>query len=478
MQSNRGFFGLIEVITPSSWADLASKVTCVDPRIQTMEWRLDGLCRESLMQLDRLRQQLDSVNQRIILTLRPQSEYGSFIGSESERCDLIEQFAALQPDAIDIEHTVDVNWLESMVARYPAIQWIRSYHDWHKTPEDLASLYQRLQVKGVAFTKIVTTAAQAMDALRILKFLTKQCGVLAHTMGEHASFSRVLNLAFGSEGTYCQAGHHALGQMSPKEMLDIYHAHDISIQTACYALLGEDVSTSLGHIFHNQAFQKAKVDAVYVKIPVPSSVFDTVLSELYQLKIQGLSITMPFKQQVTRQSYVIVSDTLKLLGIVNTLAWDVSGYLASNTDQRAVNACLAPKGQQVGILGMGSMGQIVAYEAFRMKAETIQFWNRRPRSLPSVLQSHLSVLHTIECVDIWISTLPQDALVSWLHKSYTRLKPGSRFWNINYHQPDTIIRDMLNQRAIHYQDGQTLFELQAQMQQAIWAKSHRICMGH
>lgn len=146
----------------------------------------------------------------LLATCRPTWEGGFFAGSEEERVGLLARAATAGCAYVDIElRTADA--LRSPLIRQVralGVQVIVSWHDFKTTasPQALASILQEEYRSGADLGKIVTTARDFADVLRVLSLqeLAAEVGfpLCAFCMGRPGTISRVATLELGGAMTY------------------------------------------------------------------------------------------------------------------------------------------------------------------------------------------------------------------------------------------------------------------------------------
>lgn len=155
---------------------------------------------------------------RIVCTLRPRGQGGSFAGSERERAGLLGLAAEHGPRLLDVEYGT-LSRSARLRARIESAgtDVLASWHDYSGTPS-MAALARRFErMSSLApYVKIVTTAAGPADPARVLSLygLARRGGaagrLVAFAMGEMGRVSRVLCLYLGSPYTYASLGGRAL----------------------------------------------------------------------------------------------------------------------------------------------------------------------------------------------------------------------------------------------------------------------------
>ncbi len=169
---------------------------------------------------------------KAVFTLRSTAQGGKFAGSEHERLAWLRRMAEQMPMLLDIElETLRENddladFLETQ--RTPVLV---SWHDFNSTPssDELADILAEMRVYS-NYVKIVTTAKQTDDALRLLDLYEDTIGLNAviFAMGTEGVISRVLCTIVGNAPfTYASLDNAvAPGQLTVKDMRKLYERID------------------------------------------------------------------------------------------------------------------------------------------------------------------------------------------------------------------------------------------------------------
>jgi shikimate dehydrogenase len=132
--------------------------------------------------------------------------------------------------------------------------------------------------------------------------------------------------------------------------------------TKIYGILGRPVAHSLSPAMHNAAFRELGLNAVYVAFPVTS--LAQAVAGLRGLAIQGVSVTIPFKEEI-----IPLLDGLDPqaahIGAVNTVVNRDGRLYGYNTDWlgalAALKAKASLKGEHVLLLGAGGAARAIAF---------------------------------------------------------------------------------------------------------------------
>ncbi len=238
-----------------------------------------------------------------------------------------------------------------------------SLHDFEGVPADLADRVRAMRATGAAVAKVAVQAHRLTDCLPLLEAgrqFGADGGLVVLAMGPAGLATRVLAARFGSCWTY--AGEEAqLGQLPAARLLGEFRFRELGAATAVYGLVGRPLGHSMSPAMHNAAFRAAGIDAVYV--PFEAADADDFLDVAGPLDVQGVSVTIPYKQDLLAR--VDEADELALgAGALNTLKRVNGRWAGTNTDMAGFLAPLAGRltlpGARAAILGAGGAARAVA----------------------------------------------------------------------------------------------------------------------
>lgn len=436
------------------------------PLANILEFRLDH-CSE-LKGLKR------KVKKKIIFTLRKKEQGGVYEKSEEERLKEIEHLASLKPDFLDIESDVPLVFLQKIKEKYPEIQLIISHHDFTKTP-DLFTLLQEMEKPFDAIYKIACLANNASDLLRMLSFIkktSKDKRVIGISMGEYGEPSRVLGRIMGNYFSYAsvEKEESVLHQLSLEELHKIYHFPTLNPSTHIFALLGDPVKQSIGHIFHNRIFQERNQNAVYVKCKATQE----EVGQFFKDPIfQGFSITMPLKEVVIPYLEEVDSDTKKI-GAVNTVVKKAGIYVGYNTDAlgalNAIEMKAFVKGRKLLIIGTGGVARAIAFEAKKRNAEVYIAGRSKEKAeaLAKKFDCHAALLSKLPSYDILINATSIGMKDENLPILDSELRSGAIVMDTIYSPDFTPLLQEAQKKNCTCVFGSTMFENQALLQQKLW----------
>jgi len=348
--------------------------------VDAVELRLDYFERLSVKEIKEIKKHFDIP---MIFTLRNKSQGGIFKGTEKERLKLIENLFSLEPEYFDLEYNTSKIFIKKLSKQYPKVTVICSYHNFKNTPVDLSKILSIMRRNIYSIYKIACKANSIIDSLRMLQFVknSSEIGLLVAgiCMGDLGRVSRILSPIFKSRLNYAcltDSLSTADGQITIAELCETYNYRFLDVDTKIYALLGDPVAQSVGHIFHNSYFKARNINAVYVKLKVKTSELFKVLQFIKDMPFRGVSVTMPHKEAVISMLDK-VSDSVKHIGAVNTILIKEGNFLGFNTDGIGALNVLESKEKgsvsrrQIIIIGAGGTASAIAYEALLRNAYVI-----------------------------------------------------------------------------------------------------------
>lgn len=340
-----------------------------------------------------LREHLNRERASTILTFRPAEEGGLASGNYEARHSVWDALKKLSDSTL---MDVELDLVTSLDAEQASIDWSRvicSHHDFSCVPTDLDQIYQRMAATSARIVKIAVQANDATDCVAIFHLLERAQHegrqLIAIAMGQAGIMTRILGPSRGSFLTYGSLDDEsatAPGQLTARELREVYRIAKINHETKIIGLIGNPVGHSLSPHIHNAAFDTAGANAVY--IPFEASNVDQFISRLahprsreLDWELHGLSVTAPHKSAVMNLLDWI-DPAASQIGAVNTIVVrgdELHGY---NTDALGFVAPLRHKfgslhGARCAIVGAGG-GARAALWVLRNEGARVSLFVRNP----------------------------------------------------------------------------------------------------
>lgn len=344
---------------------------------------------------------------------------------------------------------------------------IRAYHNWEETPHNLDQILK--SIPPAAIYKLTTMAHSTNDALRMLCFVKGKTNITGFCMGEAGQISRILAPVVGNVFNYVAIEERvAPGQLTVEELQEIYHYSRLHPQTKIYGLLGNPVSQSPSHRTHNAFFKEKGINALYLRMQVKEEELSSFFPLAKQLGIQGLSVTVPYKEKVISYLDRWEGDA-KEIGAVNTLTFAQQKLYGVNTDGKGALDVLEQKisvqGKSCVILGAGGAARAIGYEAVKRGAKVI-ILNRtlaRAKALGEKLQASYGTLETLPPYDILINATSHLAPIAPL-----LLQPNTLVMEINFNGESSPLIQQARSLGCKVILGEEMFQQQALGQFSRW----------
>ncbi|HAU40035.1 MAG: shikimate 5-dehydrogenase, shikimate dehydrogenase [Candidatus Peregrinibacteria bacterium GW2011_GWF2_43_17] len=131
-----------------------------------------------------------------------------------------------------------------------------------------------------------------------------------------------------------------------------------------YGIVAYPASHSLSPEMHNAAFKALKIGAKYRVFDVKPENFGDLIKDLHKNKIEGLNVSMPYKEEVI-QYLDGIDPTAKKIGAVNCIYKKGKKYYGANYDWKGIVEPLKKitklKGKKVLLLGAGGAAKAACF---------------------------------------------------------------------------------------------------------------------
>jgi len=187
-----------------------------------------------------------------IITCRRQQDGGQWTDSEQARLTVLRTAIVEGTDWVDLEEDVAKD-----IPRYGKTKRIISYHNFREMPEDLYEIHQRMCGLDPDVIKIATLTHRPSDNVRMLRLMQEsKVPTIGICMGEIGTPTRILAGKFGAPFTYASFYHErslAPGQVSYKELRDVYRYDSIGPETEVYGVIADPVAQNMSPLLLNVA---------------------------------------------------------------------------------------------------------------------------------------------------------------------------------------------------------------------------------
>ena len=289
-------------------------------------------------------------------------------------------------------------------------------------------------------------------------------------MGYRGQFTRVTGPAHHSLITYTAIDTPKADlpekQLSLHDLISIYKIKRLSASAKIYALIGNPIDLSVSQYTHNDFFAYNGKNSVYLKLQLEEFELKTFFQQLKELRVAGLSITMPFKEAVL--PYLdCLSDEVLACGACNTVLVRDAKLYGFNTDGAgAVNALrkvIALTGKRVVILGAGGAAKAIAASLAKNGAQVAFVSRSFTRAQQTAKQIDVQAFKTVGEYDILINCTPvKDPLPA------NEILAKTVVFDINTANVNSPFLKAARQKGCLIIYGYELFLEQAKLQFKIW----------
>jgi 3-dehydroquinate dehydratase/shikimate dehydrogenase len=471
-------------ITGSTPEEMLERADEVLKESTFIEFRLDYLAKP-LLALPKIKTWLtENTAATAIATCRTKDNGGHLDASVTASLDVLIKAAEAGFQLVDIElesiEKLPKTTMDKLREAGAAV--IVSHHDFQAT-KDLDAIYKRTEPFAPEFVKVVPTARSLSDNITLMRFLEKMedrqgSSVVGICMGDAGIISRVLGLRAGSAFTFAAANvgeETAPGQIAARTLLETYRVDQVDAATKVYGVAGNPIRSSLSPLMMNTAFRRETVNAVYLALQTAKA--DDLFKLVREIPIQGLSVTMPLKQDVI--PFLERTDPLsQRIGAVNTIRRMEDGkFYGFNTDVAGIinplERRLNLKDAKVLVLGAGGAARAAVFGC-RDKGAEVHILNRTPETAQKLAKQSGAKVIKREAIaktgfDVIINATPLGMAGS---KGNLPLGPEdlvARYvFDLVYNPIETPLLRMARQKGIAVISGVEMFVQQGARQFEIW----------
>jgi 3-dehydroquinate dehydratase / shikimate dehydrogenase len=463
-------------------SDMIERASAAIKETNFIEFRLDYLDKPALA-LPKLKQFLsENTATTAIATCRRSANGGKFDGTVSAEIEILGKAAASGFHLIDLEleSATELKKPDLQKLREAGAALIISFHDFKQTP-DLDAVFERIRAFEPEFIKIVPTAKTLSDNVTMMRFLERvsdHSNIIGICMGDAGIISRVLGVRAGSVFTFASATpgeETAPGQIAARTLVETYRIDQVDAATKVYGVAGNPIRGSLSPLMMNTAFRRETVNAVYLALQTDK--LADLLTLVREIPIQGLSITMPLKQEI--MAHLAHTDPLSAkIGACNTVLRAPDGKLYGfNTDVAGIVAPLerrlSLRGAKVLVLGAGGAARAAVF-GLRDKGAEVSILNRTAETAQKLAKQSGAKVIKKEAVaktlfDVIINATPIGMAGN---KTAQLLGPEDLntklVFDLVYNPIETPLLTMARQKGIPVIAGVEMFVQQGARQFEIW----------
>jgi 3-dehydroquinate dehydratase/shikimate dehydrogenase len=461
-----------------------------------VELRLDCLEQDDLSSVANI---LTKLIQKLpvptIVTYRPAEQGGSSDASVDARYAFwTGPDRSLPSHLCDIELDIAQKLSQAGESGSAQVDWnhvICSHHDFEGLPADLGQIYEALASTPARILKIAVRANDVTDCLPIFQILDRALKdgreMIAIAMGTAGFATRVLGPSRGAFLTYAALESEtgtAPGQISARELKQVYRIEKVDRQTRVFGLMGLPVRHSVSPLIHNAAFEALAINAVYLPFEVQE--VKAFIRRMIHPRTReldwdfgGLSVTAPHKAAVMDQLDWI-DPVAEGIGAVNTIVVQNEELHGYNTDARGVIKPLAKKfgelrGARCAVLGAGGAARAVLWGLRQEGAKQTVFARNTAKAAILAKQFDVAFEPLVEAsfdgFDVVINTTPLGTFGEFETKTPATVRQlgGARLvYDLVYNPTESLFLREAKEAGCETLGGLSMLIAQAAEQFKLW----------
>jgi len=169
-----------------------------------------------------------------------------------------------------------------------------------------------------------------------------------------------------------------------------------------FLVIGNPIKHSLSPFLHNYWFHKNKINCEYKKLKTTKSLIKQILNRVRKREIEGINVTIPFKNSVIKHLDVLKGDALKTSS-VNTVYLNKKKLIGDNTDVYGFSSGVLRKIKirikTAGIIGAGGVTSSIILALIQKGVKKIYITNRTFSKLKVFKKKFKKVIYPIKWND-------------------------------------------------------------------------------
>ena len=148
-----------------------------------------------------------------------------------------------------------------------------------------------------------------------------------------------------------------------------------------FGIIGHPIAHSLSPTLHNYWYKKYKIDAEYILIDIKESEIKDVIDKIRNEELNGINITLPFKQKIIPYIDQLVNDAKKTNSVNTVFLNENNSVVGENTDVFGLQAAYFKEITQIHnkkalVIGAGGVSPSVIFSLSKSKLRNITIVNR------------------------------------------------------------------------------------------------------
>jgi shikimate dehydrogenase len=169
-----------------------------------------------------------------------------------------------------------------------------------------------------------------------------------------------------------------------------------------FLVIGNPIKHSLSPFLHNYWFHKNKINCEYKKLETTKSSIKKILNKVRKREIEGINVTIPFKNSVIKYLDILKGDALKTSS-VNIVYLNKKKLVGDNTDVYGFSSGVLRKVKTriktAGIIGAGGVTSSIILALIQKGVKKIYITNRTFSKLKVFKKKFKKVIYPIKWND-------------------------------------------------------------------------------
>ena len=251
-----------------------------------------------------------------------------------------------------------------------------------------------------------------------------------------------------------------------------------------YGIIGKPLSHSLSPFLHNYWFNKYKILANYSLIEVELKEIDGVIKKIRSGELDGINVTVPYKQAVIPFLDLIIDDAEKTQSVNTINLNEIGQVVGNNTDVHGlVHGFINKLNNQnldknkILILGAGGVTPSIVYALLKKGIKKIFISNRTLKKAENI-KKRFPLIKIIDWKNIEIEIEYMDIVINAtslglkgennFQQEFNNIKPNLVYYDVIYNPNETTMIQKFNKRGVKTFNGLEMFICQGQKSFCLW----------
>jgi len=251
-----------------------------------------------------------------------------------------------------------------------------------------------------------------------------------------------------------------------------------------FGIIGKPLSHSLSPILHNFWFKKYKIYADYSLIEIEINEIEKVIEKIRSKELQGINVTVPYKQAVIPFLDLIIDDAKETLSVNTITLNEKEKIVGHNTDvygfeqgflKKIDNLNL--KNNKVLIIGAGGVTPSIVYALKKKGIKEIYIGNRTFKKAEDI-KKKFPFIEIIKWEKIEEEAREMDIIINAtslglkggnsFKQEFTKTKANLVYYDVVYNPKETMMVKKFRKKNVQSFNGIEMFMYQGQKSFTLW----------